>query len=42
METAAGAGDRTAMIYLAKAYESGNGLGINRFVQHLVAELFVL
>jgi len=32
MERAANAGDRSAMIYLAKAYESGNGLGINRLV----------
>jgi len=32
MERAANTGDRSAMIYLAKAYESGIGLGINRFV----------
>jgi len=32
MERAANAGDRSAMIYLAKAYESGVGLGINRLV----------
>jgi len=32
MMRAANAGDRSAMIYLAKAYESGNGLGINRSV----------
>ena len=32
METAACAGDRSAMIYLAKAYESGNGLGTNRLI----------
>lgn len=32
MERAANAGDRSAMIYLAKAYESGIGLGINRLV----------
>ena len=32
MERAANAGDRTAMIYLAKAYESGVGLGINRLL----------
>jgi len=36
MEKAAYAGDRSAMIYLAKAYESGNGLGTNRFGQHRV------
>ena len=32
METAASAGDRSAMIYLAKAYESGDGLGLKRLV----------
>ena len=32
MVLAAEAGDRTAMIYLAKAYESGEGLGFERLV----------
>jgi hypothetical protein len=30
MLQAAEAGDRGAMVYLAKAYESGDGLGIER------------
>jgi len=41
MEVAAKAGDRSAMIYLAKAYESGVGLGLNRLVRHYLAELFI-
>lgn len=30
MEMAAEAGDRSAMIHMAKAYDTGNGLGTDR------------
>lgn len=41
METAANAGDRSAMIYLAKAYESGNGLGTNRLVESVYTKMSI-
>ena len=33
---AADAGDRSAMLYMAKAYETGIGLGENRWLQFLL------